>query len=62
MNAKVKRIKPDFAFVAWRVLSCSAKRFHGDLRVRGVFEQLAPLAMRYQESGLHWSLLFFDFC
>ena len=36
--------------------------FRGDLRVGGVFEQLARLAMRCQESDLHWSLLFFDFC
>ena len=35
------------------------KDFHGDLRVGGVFEQLARLviAMRYQESDLHWSSL-----
>ena len=34
--------------------------FHGDFRVGGVFEQLARfIAMRYQESDLHWSLLFF---
>ena len=59
----MKRIKPDFAF-AGSVFEVVVQRdFHGDLRVGGVFEQLARfIAMRYQESDLHWSLLFFDFC
>ena len=61
MNAKVKRIKADFAFDG-SVFKLQ-KDFHGDFRVGGVFEQLVRfIAMRYQESDLYWSLLFFDFC